>query len=71
MAKKITNQEREDRIVSKVVKAIENLETRFPQQLLERGIMKYKNNKAISRKLKKEISDREAELEKLKQKSKR
>jgi hypothetical protein len=71
MAKKLTNQEKEDRIVSKIVKAIEKLEPRFPQHLLERGIMKYKNSRATSRKLKKEIEEREAELEKLKQKTKR
>jgi len=67
--KKLTEKEKEEKIVLEVVKAVEKLQKRFPQHLLERGIMRYKNNRATSRKLTEEIAEREEELATLRQKA--
>lgn len=68
--KKLTPKEKDEKIVARVIKDMERLEKKYPQDLLERGIIRYKNCKANSRKLKREITEREEELAQLKKRTK-
>jgi len=63
MAKKLTDAEKKDREVRKILAKIRSLEKTHPQYLVERACLKYKNAKLDKRKAEKEMKELEERLE--------
>ena len=63
MAKKLTDAEREDREVKKILLKIHSLEKNYPQYLVERACFRYKNANLDKRKAEKEMIELEKKLE--------
>lgn len=63
MVKKLTDQEKEDREVKKILSKIRSLEKSHPQPLVERACFRYKNANLDKRKAEKEMKDLEERLQ--------
>ena len=62
MVKKLTESEKEDRIVKKVLAKIHSLEKNYPQHLVERACFRYKSANLDKRKAEKEMQELEEKL---------
>ena len=63
MTKKLTESQKEEREIRKILLKIRALEKTFPQQLVERACVKYKNANLDKRKAEKEMKELEEKLE--------
>ncbi len=70
MAKKLTEAEKEDREVKKILAKIHSLEKIHPQYLVERACFRYKTANLEKRKAEKDIKELEKNLERAKRKLK-
>lgn len=70
MGKKLTIQEKDERVVQKVLNRIKSIEKIYGILLTRRGCFRYYNKRGNELRLKREIKDREKELNDLKNKSK-
>ncbi len=68
MGKKLTEQEREERVVRNILAQIKRLEKRYPQVFVERACYRYKQANLEKRKAEKEIGELNEKLESAKKK---
>ncbi len=62
MAKRLTDGEKEDREVKKILLKIHKLEKQYPQHLVERACFRYKNANLDKRKAEREMEELEKKL---------
>ncbi len=70
MVKKLTESEREDKEVRKIISKIKKLERSYPQYLVERACYRYKTANLDKRKAERELEELEKKLVDAKQRLK-
>lgn len=66
MGKRLTEQEREEKIITKVMRRIKSLEKVYPQKLIERACFRYKDANKKKRNAEKDIVGLEEQLQEAK-----